>query len=411
MAAPLRRADRHQQRGTRLSHAGLCDRGRPGRCTAGLAAGAARRRGTAGSGASRTGRCDRGVRRLGAGVRGGCRSNAVWPWIRCPNCCPTPGWPSGPVTPSAARCICRPRPETLSAAVDQINAVLPSASLVTAAELHRSGWAGLADDVIGVAETRAGYVSPAGLRANVLADLAQRRITFLDARLGRAGTGRRGPVARCPARVRRGGGSGRRLDARPADRLRLRPERPEHQRHPVHDPSSRRCLAQRLRRRPERVVRPSRTRRGAARPAHSGLGNHTVRARAGPSAVAAGSRRGATRVFRRCGSFGLRPRRPRSTATPPIRCLRCDRSPVQTGGCSASAAVPAARSRPRWPPAIEPPGFCRTFLPRCPSNLNSNGASSRHDRSSHGNGAVLLRGRSGRRASQSQLGRVVPDHH
>lgn len=68
----------------------------------------------------------------------------------------------------------------LSAAVDQINAVLPSASLVTAAELHRSGWAGLADDVIGVAETRAGYVSPAGLRANVLADLAQRRITFLD---------------------------------------------------------------------------------------------------------------------------------------------------------------------------------------------------------------------------------------
>jgi glycine/D-amino acid oxidase-like deaminating enzyme len=66
-------------------------------------------------------------------------------------------------------------------AAAEINAVLPgSASVLDAAELRAGGWAGLADDVLGILETQAGYLSPARLRRSVLADLAQRRITVLE---------------------------------------------------------------------------------------------------------------------------------------------------------------------------------------------------------------------------------------
>lgn len=71
-------------------------------------------------------------------------------------------------------------PRTVDGVAD-IDATLPgSASVVDAAALRRAGWAGLDDTVVGVYERRAGYVSPAGLRRNVLADLAQRRITLLN---------------------------------------------------------------------------------------------------------------------------------------------------------------------------------------------------------------------------------------
>jgi glycine/D-amino acid oxidase-like deaminating enzyme len=63
----------------------------------------------------------------------------------------------------------------LPAALAEIEASLPgSASLVDADELTRQGWAGLEAGVVGVLESRAGYLSPQRLRRSVLADLAQR---------------------------------------------------------------------------------------------------------------------------------------------------------------------------------------------------------------------------------------------
>ncbi len=76
--------------------------------------------------------------------------------------------------------------------VADIDAVLPgSASIVDAAELRAAGWADLDDAVLGVHERTAGYVSPSGLRSNVLADLAQRRNLRLERGfVDRVGSGR-----------------------------------------------------------------------------------------------------------------------------------------------------------------------------------------------------------------------------
>ncbi|HEX2904777.1 MAG TPA: FAD-dependent oxidoreductase [Jatrophihabitans sp.] len=72
----------------------------------------------------------------------------------------------------------------LAPALAELESVLPgSASLRSAAELSAAGWAGLPPDAVAVAERRAGFVSPAGLRANLLADLRQRGITFLDGQI------------------------------------------------------------------------------------------------------------------------------------------------------------------------------------------------------------------------------------
>ena len=51
--------------------------------------------------------------------------------------------------------------------------------MLDARELRAAGWAGLDDTVVGIAETRAGYLSPARLRGSVMADLAQRGISML----------------------------------------------------------------------------------------------------------------------------------------------------------------------------------------------------------------------------------------
>jgi glycine/D-amino acid oxidase-like deaminating enzyme len=71
----------------------------------------------------------------------------------------------------------------LTEAVDQINATLAgSARLLNAEQLTRDGWAGLAEDRVGVFERQAGYLSPAGFRRAVLADLAgRRRVSLLAA--------------------------------------------------------------------------------------------------------------------------------------------------------------------------------------------------------------------------------------
>jgi glycine/D-amino acid oxidase-like deaminating enzyme len=67
-------------------------------------------------------------------------------------------------------------PGCLPAAIAEIEASLPgSASLLDADELTRQGWAGLDAGVVGVLESRAGYLSPQRLRRSVLADLVERR--------------------------------------------------------------------------------------------------------------------------------------------------------------------------------------------------------------------------------------------
>lgn len=71
-------------------------------------------------------------------------------------------------------------PAGLADTAAQINAVLPdSAGVVIADQLRAAGWAGLDDDMIGLAERTAGYLSPARLRAALLADLVHRRNTSL----------------------------------------------------------------------------------------------------------------------------------------------------------------------------------------------------------------------------------------
>jgi glycine/D-amino acid oxidase-like deaminating enzyme len=67
-------------------------------------------------------------------------------------------------------------PACLPAAIAEIEASLPgSASLLDADELARQGWADLDAGVVGVLESRAGYLSPQRLRRSVLADLVERR--------------------------------------------------------------------------------------------------------------------------------------------------------------------------------------------------------------------------------------------
>ena len=80
----------------------------------------------------------------------------------------------------------------LAEAVSEINAVLAdSARLVDAEQLAADGWAGLAEDRVGVVERQAGYLDPDRFRRAVLADLAGRRgVTVLAAgAVGELGAG------------------------------------------------------------------------------------------------------------------------------------------------------------------------------------------------------------------------------
>jgi glycine/D-amino acid oxidase-like deaminating enzyme len=66
-------------------------------------------------------------------------------------------------------------PVALAEAADEINAALgESASVVDADQLAGTGWAGLAEDRIGIRERQAGYLDPDRFRRSLLADLAGR---------------------------------------------------------------------------------------------------------------------------------------------------------------------------------------------------------------------------------------------
>ena len=75
-------------------------------------------------------------------------------------------------------------PIALAEAAEEINATLgESASVVDAAQLAATGWAGLAEDRIGIRERLAGYLDPDRFRRSLLADLAGRkRVSVLPAR-------------------------------------------------------------------------------------------------------------------------------------------------------------------------------------------------------------------------------------
>jgi glycine/D-amino acid oxidase-like deaminating enzyme len=72
-------------------------------------------------------------------------------------------------------------PLALAEAVDEINRTLDgSASVVDAAQLGSAGWAGLAEDRVGIRERQAGYLDPDRFRRSVLADLLGRaRVSVL----------------------------------------------------------------------------------------------------------------------------------------------------------------------------------------------------------------------------------------
>ena len=256
-------------------------------------------------------------------------------------------------------------PTALAEAAEEINDTLgESASVVDAAELAAAGWAGLAEDRIGIRERLAGYLDPDRFRRSLLADLAGRkRVSVLPARpvesFSAAGFLLDGDRYDCDLLVLAAGAWTPGLltaAGYPASGLITKSIQ-----YTIHRATGMPATT---------FVDDASGLFGKPHPGGLLLGLPTTGWGAPASGVPAdprlptAPRRWRPRPSPRCGCTRPSRRWPRSTAMPNPAYWRCVRYPAGAAGCSRSPAVAAARPRLRWPPAGRPPPAC---LPQRPS--------------------------------------------